>query len=180
MNKVQTDNSYFADKVFLRLNNLPEKDIKVLDCYSGTGRIWDEIKKRFENKIDIDSIEIKNYKKKMYMKGDNIKYLMSMDLNQYDVIDLDAYGVPCKQLKIILDKYEKGLIFITFIQSNMGRLPNEMLIKLGYTKKMISKMPILFVRNGIEKFKNYLKLLGINDIIYRGKDNKHYICIVKS
>ena len=52
MSKAKTDNSMFWDKVLLRLNHLPEKNnINVLDCFSGNGEIWDQIKKMTKKNI---------------------------------------------------------------------------------------------------------------------------------
>lgn len=179
MSSLQTDNSFFADKVILRLQNLPDREnIKVLDCYGGRGRIWDEIARQTVGvkKIDVVSIEEKKYNR-MYLRGDNRKFLKMMDLSKFDIIDLDAYGVPFEQLEIIFEKSKKTnhFVFVTFIQVMMGALPKDFLNKLGYTDKMINKIPTLFNRNAFDKFCNYLYLKGIRDIIYRSGGRKYYI-----
>jgi len=103
-----------------------------------------------------------------------------MDLTKYDIIDLDSYGIPYLQLELCLQKVKPGtLIFITFIQSIFGRLNKYLLQKLGYTLKMINKAPAMFNRNGFDKFKQYLALKGITNIIHRSTERKHYILIVK-
>ena len=106
MNKVQTDNSYLGHKIKLRLDSLPKKDLKVLSAYGGDNILWEKIVKKFEYKIDVDLIDVKQ-KNIIYMKGDNIKYLMSLNINKYDVIDLDAYGIPFKQLEVLFSKKYK-------------------------------------------------------------------------
>lgn len=174
--QIKTDNSYLNSKINLRVNHLPDQQsIKVLDCFAGRSRIWKEIKKKSNKNINVVGIDRISYGSTL--KGDNVKYLKGMNLDKYDIIDLDAYGVPFKQLEIIFKKKYKGILFITFIQSIFGRLPVRMLEKIGYTRKMIKKCPTLFNRNGIEKFKQYLAINGIKKIIIINKNNKKYLYI---
>lgn len=155
--------------------NLPKKkNIMVLNLYNGDNLIWSEICRRNAG-IDVIGIDIKKDKKKSLI-GDNIKFLMSMDLSAYDILDLDAYGCPIDQLEIIFEKKYKGIIFVTFIQSYMGSLPKKMLNKLGYTNNMIDKIPTLFSRNGFEKLKNYLSTYCVNNILVYNIGRKHYLC----
>ena len=173
---IRTDNSYLNTKINLRMNHLPDrKNIKVLDCFAGRSRIWKEIKKKSNRNINVVGIDRISYGSTL--KGDNVKYLKGMDLDKYDIIDLDAYGVPFRQLEIIFKKKYKGILFITFVQSIFGRLPVRMLEKIGYTRNMIKKCPTLFNRNGIEKFKQYLAINGIKRIIIINKNNKKYLYI---
>jgi len=174
--QIKTDNSYLNSKINLRMNHLPDKQsIKVLDCFAGRSRIWKEIKKKSNKNINVIGIDRISYGSTL--KGDNIKYLKGMNLNKYDIIDLDAYGVPFRQLEIIFRKKYKGILFITFIQSIFGSLPVKMLEKIGYTRKMIKKCPTIFNRNSIEKFKQYLAINGIKKIIIINKNNKKYLYI---
>jgi len=174
--QIKTDNSYLNSKINLRVNHLPDQQsIKVLDCFAGRSRIWKEIKKKSNKNINVVGIDRISYGSTL--KGDNVKYLKGMNLDKYDIIDLDAYGVPFKQLEIIFKKKYKGILFITFVQSIFGRLPVRMIEKIGYTRKMIKKCPTLFNRNGIEKFKQYLAINGIKRIIIINKNNKKYLYI---
>ena len=176
MSNQQTDNDSigFSYKVGLRIETAKENQI-VLDCYSGHGHIWNEVKKRTSFKFSITSIDTRNDKTNVYLKGDNIKYLKAMNLDSFDIIDLDSYGIPFKQLEIIFKKKYKGIIHATFIQSGMGRINNGLLLSLGYTKTMIKKCPTLFSKNGYEKFKYYLanhSILKVNEL---SLSNKHYL-----
>jgi len=174
--QIKTDNSYLNSKINLRMNHLPNKQsIKVLDCFAGRSRIWEEIKKKSSKNINTVGINRISYGSTL--KGDNIKYLKGMNLDKYDIIDLDAYGVPFRQLEIVFRKKYKGILFVTFVQSIFGRLPVRMLEKIGYTRKMIKKCPTIFNRNGIEKFKQYLAINGIKKIIIINKNNKKYLYI---
>lgn len=178
MNRLQikTDNSYLNTKINLRMNHLPDQQsIKVLDCFAGRSKIWKKIKK--ESSKNINAVGIDRISYGSTLKGDNVKYLKGMNLDKYDIIDLDAYGIPFRQLEVIFKKRYKGILFITFIQSIFGRLPVRMLTKIGYTRNMIKKCPTLFNRNGIEKFKQYLAMNGIRKIVIINKNNKKYIYI---
>jgi len=161
---LKTDNSYFAEKVSLRIDALPnKKQIIVLDCFAGAGLLWNEIKKTHKN-IQVVPIEKESQKNKLALIGNNLKYLSSLDLSKFDIIDLDSYGIPFKQLEILFERKYKGIIIITAIQSGMGKLPNALLKKLGYTEKMIKKIPTLFNKNCVDKLKNYLYLCGIKKV----------------
>ena len=177
MSKDQTDNSYLADKIALRLSMLPQKEIlNVVDAFHGKGTIWKNISKKYEGKIRITKIDIESKNNNDFvLMGDNKKYLSSLSLKKYDVIDLDAYGVPYDQLKIVFDRDFKGIVFVTFIQSVMGRLSNGLLNDLGYTDDMIDKCPMLLCRNGKIKFLNWLGLNGVNTITMRSQSRKCYL-----
>lgn len=134
MSNRQTDNSFFIDKVNLRLRHLPGKQsIRVLDAYGGDGRIWNKIKTMTDKKIEVLRIDHKDTSRGVYLKGDNVKYLKSLDLVKYDVIDLDAYGVPYTQLEAVFDClsgkiYNHEIIcYVTFIQTMLGSLPRKLL-----------------------------------------------------
>ena len=175
MSKAQTDNSFFADKVGLRLNVIPLRDISVLDGFAGCGSIWRMVRTRFPHEIRYVGLDKLPKSEEFIFLGDNTKTLADMDLDQFDVIDLDAYGVPFAQLEIIFDKGFKGILFVTFIQSVMGKLPHNMLSALGYSEDMVRKCPALFNRAGFEKFCNYLAFKGVNKITHRTKGRKSYI-----
>lgn len=105
MNRAQTDNSYFDAKIKLRIDHLPNKKfLSVLDLFGGDGLIWNEIIKQSGKDITVLRMDIKLDKPGVYLKGDNLKFLKVMDLNQFDIIDVDAYGVPYAQLKEIFRK----------------------------------------------------------------------------
>jgi hypothetical protein len=175
MNKVQTDSTYFKEKVFLRINSLPKKkEIFVLDCFSGDGLIWDEVKKNTNIKINILRIDLKKKSKGLYLIGDNKKFLSEIDLKKFDIIDLDAYGSPFKQLEIIFKRKYKGIVHCTFIQSIYGNLNKSLLIKIGYTEKMIQKIPAIFNKNGFEKMCQYLYVQGVKKITLFQNKRKNY------
>jgi hypothetical protein len=163
--------------VALRLNNIPKKErLSVIDAYHGAGTIWKNIQKKYPGKINILKIDKEEKDNESFIFiGDNEKYLSSLNLSNYDVIDLDAYGVPYEQLKILFDKKYHGVVFVTFIQTVMGAHPFEFLSDLGYTKNMVEKCPTMFFKNGLEKFKNWLWLNGVKKIRLRCHGRKNYL-----
>lgn len=178
MNKRRTDNDGvgFSYKVSLRIESLPnKKTVNILDCYCGHGFIWEQVKRKANRDITITPIDSRSDKTKPYLKGHNVKFLKSMDLTKYDIIDLDAYGVPFEQLEVIFDKQYCGIVHVTFIQSGMGRLNNKMLNKIGYTNEMIKKSPTLFSKNGFNKFCKYLRMNGISNIFLLSLGRKNYL-----
>ena len=176
MNNRLTDNSYLADKIALRLSMLPKaKAINVMDAFHGAGTIWKNIEKRYLGEIKITKLDRDQKDDCFVLLGDNRKFLASLDLNKYQVIDLDAYGVPYDQLKIIFSRGYSGIVFVTFIQSVVGRLPNEFLFDLGYSPAMVKKCPTLFCKHGYQKFLRWLGLHGIDRVTVRRHSRKVYL-----
>ena len=160
----------------LRLSALPDnEEVNILDCYRGNSETWKEVIKRSNKKINILGIDKDKHYEGLYLQGDNLKFLPTIDLDQFDVIDLDAYGVPFKQLEILFSKNYKGIVIVTFIQSVMGNINKKLLLKLGYTENMYKKCQTLLSRNGYEKFKSYLYLCGICEVNSISFNNKHYL-----
>lgn len=156
---IKTNNSYYDLKKALRKVDLPDKP-RVLDCYAGNHRLWDGVE--LERYYPIDKQLYEN----LSITADNIKIMSSLDLSEFNVIDLDAYGIPTKQLEIIFESKFKGIVYFTFIQSMFGALPNKLLIEYGFTLKMLGRTRSLFNKNGFAKFKNFLAKRGVKHIKY--------------
>ncbi len=172
----ETDNSYFEEKVMIRLHSLRNfnaDSLNVLEAFAGDGLIWEEVRSNFDRKVSILKIDIKE-KAGVYLKGDNLKYLTSIDLSKFHLIDLDAYGSPYPQLKVLFNREYKGIVHCTFIQSGMGKLNDEMLINIGYSHSMIKKVPTMFNRDGLEKFCQYLSMNGVKEIFGYFLHRKNY------
>lgn len=164
MKSHQTDNSHFEEKVLLRIEMLPDVNpLRVLDMFSGQGLIWKEVRNRTGKDIRVVSVDVKSIKNRIVLTGDNRKY--RFDYNAFDVIDLDAYGVPFDQLEdLFLRCRSTMVVYVTYIQSQYGRLPVKMLNAIGYSKAMVNKIPTLFNRDGQKKFLNYLATRGVKNI----------------
>lgn len=106
-----TDNSLLAYKVWLRVDHLPAGPVSVLDCYGGYGVVWGEVK-RLTRRGDINRVGIDTNRRPGMVKGDNRKWLPSVDLSAFNAIDLDAYGVPFAQVKILFRRGYVGTVFL--------------------------------------------------------------------
>ena len=181
----KTDNSFFEAKVKIRLDNLPsKKSVRVLDCFAGEGLIWSEIQKRCPKKsYSVLAIDEKRQTRGLHLVGDNLKFLASMDLSTFDVIDLDAYGIPAQQLRIVLGHALRPRCVIqgTFIQSQWGgSLPNDFLSELGYSKAMVGKIPSIFYRDSQDKLFRWLAVKGVRRVKYYSTivRRKTYFCFI--
>lgn len=181
MSNQQTDNSRIAEKILIREAFLPDKDIlTVLDVYCGKGVIWNTLAARNKNKkFRVIGLDKKNVEDRIYLKGDNVKYLAAMDLNRFDIIDLDAYRIPYEPL---LQIFQKTLtrpieIFCTVIFGQFGGIHSGLLEEIGYTKKMVKKCPALFMRKGLISVMEWLAIRGVPkvDVMSLKNDRRNQI-----
>jgi len=171
----KTFSSYLGDKVALRVNNLPKgKEINVLDCYAGKGTIWRAVRLLTGREINVLPIDTTN-SDGFFMPGDNLSFLKIIDLSRFQVVDLDAYGIPYEQLKILFDREYKGTVFVTFIQSQYGMMNQDMLVDLRFTAEMVKTIPTLFAKSGWSYFCEWLALNGVSKIRVRQHQRKHYL-----
>lgn len=127
--------------------------------------------KREINTLPIDSTNNEGF----FMPGDNRSFLQIIDLSRFNVVDLDAYGIPFEQLKILFDREYKGVVFFTMIQSLYGQMNKALLADLGFTNKMVEKIPTLFAKSGWGYFREWLALRGVSKIRVRSHKRKHYL-----
>ena len=107
LNKGKTNNSYLQLKQSLRAYYTSDlNEVNVLDCFCGKSEVWEGVP--CTKYIGID----KEKTKKINYHGDNRKWLKVLDLSNFNVIDLDAYGIPYSQLEIIFSNktLKKGTI----------------------------------------------------------------------
>jgi len=122
MVQIKTDNDFYKDKVMLRANHLPHGDLRVLDCFAGKGVIWRGVQYCTGRRISVLPIDSR-FDVFSVLHGDNVDYLYSLDLSRFNIIDLDAYGIPYRQLKALFTRGYSGTVFVTFIQTAMGGIP---------------------------------------------------------
>ena len=174
---MKTDNSHKIEKILLRieaLSLLSKKEVRVLDCYAGRGVMWTEVAKRTDKNLKVLQIEKEKGKNRNAICGDNLKVLQAIDLSKYDIIDLDSYGIPDKQLQILFDKNYHGVVIVTAIQSMLGLMPKKILLSNGFTEKMIKKCPTIFSSKGFDYLKNYLYLYDCKQVTGYFIDRKNY------
>lgn len=176
----KTDNHYLADKVAMRIKHsqwpVNGRNLRVLDCFGGKGIVWGLVEKLSYRKVDrvaIDKrIDIMNF----HIHGDNSRILAEIDLSEFDVIDLDAYGIPADQIDIVMSSGFEGIVFVTAIQTMHGGLPHKIIDDLKFPKSIKEQAPSLVARRGWEYLKEWLFLKGVTEIIHRSKNRKHYFC----
>lgn len=158
-----TDNSHFYEKVKLRLKaiaEIPKDEVSILECYAGKGLLYAEVKKHTSKKVHIVSIEKERGKNPFALSGDNLKFLPTLDLEKFDIIDLDAYGIPTEQIKIIADRGWHGLLVVTCIKQRLGGgIPNILLKQIDGVK-IAHKCITLFAPYFFELFEHFCFLSG--------------------
>lgn len=176
--RTKTDNSHLDGKVKLRILLLPpKKRIKVLDAFGGKGVIWNTIRQMTLKDIIVIPLEKEKNKNKKAIQGDNLKIIPSIDISEFDVIDLDAYGSPYKQIEAVVNNptFSECVMFTTDIQTMQGRAPDKLLEKAGITKRMLDKTPTLFNIFTDQAMHNYMHEIGVEKYFeYRPEKNKKY------
>lgn len=177
----KTHNSHYLTKYRQRDELSKDGDV-ILDLFSADGALWNSVKEH--KKLKITRVEIEKNRKGVYIQGENLKVLPSLDLSKYDIIDLDAYGTPIEQLEHIFSRVDElkdnVVIFGTYIQTMHGGLPFKMLYRLGYTHEMLEKAPSLCFRNPLDKLVDYLSTYtekGVKTVHIQSYGNKHYFYI---
>lgn len=182
--KVKLDNAYTRDKIDLRINHLPAgAELTVLDCFAGDGIIWRGVERLSGRAMRVLPIDVRaDVSSTFRLDGRNEDFLVSLDLRRFDVIDLDAYGVPYEQLRILFERKYIGTVFVTFIQVAMGKMPFSLLQDIGFSREMIDKSSTLFARRDRAwgYFCEWLALHGVNELHVRSKmegsrKRKYYI-----
>lgn len=129
--KTQTDNSKLNEKVALRLmtlNEITKEDIEVLEIFGGNGVCWRNVAKSTNKRIKTTRIDKKEGLSGEYIRGDNLKILPSLNFEKYDIIDVDAYGIPFEHLDLLFQrKLKNKVIIVTSIRSVLGALPKKTL-----------------------------------------------------
>ncbi len=163
-----TDNTDIADKVHLRNMFLPDKEvISVLDAFTSNGLIWNALAKMNPGRtFEIARIDREKNKKGFYVRGENMRFLRSTDLNVYDVIDLDHYGVPFYQLEILFgcEFTSPVSVFVTINLVGIKPLHIAMLMLIGYSRKIIDTSRYLCSKNTEQKILAYLNFRGVSEV----------------
>lgn len=130
----QLYSSHFETKVVLRrqaLLDLPDP-LRVLDAYHGQGEVWTEVARRLDRPVEVVGIDkAPGEDSPAVLHGDNRKVLRAIDLDRYSLIDLDAYGMPTEQLRIVADRAPHVPVMATVIQHTIGPLPRTIMRDLG-------------------------------------------------
>lgn len=127
-----TRKQHFSDgirdaKVALRLAVLPEGPVRVLGA--GDHDLWDAVR-RVRDDVTVLHIE-QHPRHPGDLPGDNRKWLASLDVAAFDLIDLDAWGVPADQMRLLSRRSYPGVICWTSITVGMASLPDTLYRAVG-------------------------------------------------
>ena len=172
-----TDNDLLMSKAQLRADHIPARPITVLDAFGGFGKTWETVA-QLTARTDIYRMGIDSEKRPGCVRGDNRKWLKGLELSRFDVIDLDAYGVPFEQVEILFRRRYKGVVFFTFIQTMQGSIPSRLLYAVGVSKEMRRKCPTLWAHIGWMVWLDWLAANGVTTVWHRSRYRKHYGCFV--
>lgn len=167
-NKV--DNSNFYDKAFLRIQECVKLtgEVRVLDVFHGSGRLWAFVSKVLNKKINVTGIEKERGKSCFtVLEGDNRKFIPILDLSKFTFIDIDAYGsVSTQFLQIIQNKSFNGCpIFITEISVSHGAIHNSILKHLNI-KHLYSQNRTVFHSMYYDLIFEMFRMNGVKKIKY--------------
>lgn len=175
----KTDNSKLEEKLIIRrevIRKIGKPEINVIELYAGKSVMWSILRQEFagEVKINLLSIEKEHGKNPRALQGDNMKFIGGIDLSRFDIVDVDAYGVPASQLIAIHKQHYQGYVIVTAIQSMFGALPKEVLLSNGITRAMMKKVSAVFVSKGLQYIKNFMYSLGCRHIRGFFEERKYY------
>lgn len=119
--------AHFEEKIWLRQEavrraNPTPRLVRVLDAYAGEGNIWREVRRRMEPAgwmFSVFSVD-RDEHASTTLRSDNVQVLTSLDLAQFDIVDLDAYGWPVEQLRIVSAAVRRPLTVVTRIAATLG------------------------------------------------------------
>lgn len=157
----QTDNHKIKNKIALReMGTAGLRNLRVLDCFAGENVIWS-----FFDCEKYYGIELEHGKGRN-LNADNRKVLPSLDLSQFNVIDLDSYGIPVEQIELIFKNptLQKGtVVFYTAIGSAMSSLSTSLAKRYGLSR-MLKLNKVLFNSLSNDLFKAFLYDNGVRTV----------------
>jgi len=116
-------------KAALRAACLPDKDaVRVLDAYAGEHDLWDLVADvRPDVNLSVLHVESRRGVHRANLVLDNERALASLDLGSFDLIDLDAWGVPAAQMHAVAQSDFAGPVTWTAILVGMGAVPSAVI-----------------------------------------------------
>lgn len=163
-----TDNTCLASKIDLRRDAVVGlKVVNVLDCFGGENKLWSAIPHNRYFGIEKQKGKGKN------LQADNTRVLESLDLSQFNVIDLDTWGVPDLQIAQMFRRttLQPGTrIVVTCITGPMNGL--GMTLMTYYNLKEIWARSRSILNTCVnEMFLGYLYDLGVRRMVGFSQDD---------
>lgn len=114
---------------------------KVFDAFAGAGRLWRAVGRHYPD-VTVTGVDQRRYRRSI--KADNRRVIEGIDLERFDVVDLDSYGVPVEQARMLSDRGWNGTLVWTCICTAFGHLPTEILVAEGIPAEWREISPQLF------------------------------------
>jgi len=160
---IKKKSSNFHIKRELRIQALKEVkgNVKILDCFHGNGELWKSIMK-VGLEFDLLGIDINpSLSPFETIQGDNIEVVKSLDIEKYNIVDLDAYTNPIPLLKYLYPRAKDGTVFIyTLILVRFAYTNNDLVEESG-GKNIRSKSRTILNRSYGEMWSSLLYKLGV-------------------
>lgn len=170
----KTDNKSIYDKIFIRKQAIQGlEQVKVLDLFAGRNVLWNNIPTQYYFGVDTEKGKGKN------LVADSHIVFDALDLSEFNVIDVDSYGISFDIYKKILQRndLQNGTVIIyTAITNEFTRIRNEAKLEFGFDS-FYNKAPSLFNARAIDFFYEMLANYGIREVNYyeiRDHFKKHY------
>lgn len=189
-NGVKTNNAKTTVKKELRMSVFEGiENQKVLEIFCGAGEMYNAVWKDADKYTGID--KVKFFDVRHTICGDAEKGLRLIDVNDYNIFDIDAYGSPYEILNYILEKLTEENRRIGFVVTDgidmdlkLGRLCSGLRRFVGYDHHIAKRAHILhdeFINIVLEKIKERLKGEIVNFKIAhgtKGSSMRYYSFIV--
>ncbi len=176
-NGVKTDNAPIAAKRQIRLSILNTiKNPRVCEVFCGAGEMYRSVWYKAEDYIGID--KRKFFDERITICGDAEKAIRTINLNDYNIFDIDAYGSPYNILSyIVQNRTEKGeLAFVltdgSAMDLRLGRVSRGLRELSGIKNHILKRASNIHDELIIEVVKNIERITGkksSNFVIAKGK-----------
>jgi hypothetical protein len=145
----KTNNAKIDAKIELR-QLIDCKELSVLECFCGSGEMFNAV---WKDAFHYEGIDIKKQDDlRITHQGDCALMLKKLNLEKFNVFDIDAYGSPYECLQIIVEKIKKQEkskkyhFFITDgieIDLRMGKIENFFGLLAGLNAKKLNNAHLL-------------------------------------
>lgn len=163
---VKTNNAKTNAKKELRQSVFSEiKNQKVLEVFCGSGEMYHAVWKYAEMYTGID--KVKFFDERHTICGDAEKAIRLVNVNDYNIFDIDAYGSPYEILNYIIDKIDDSNRKIGFVITDginmdlkLGRVCLGLRRFVDYDHHIAKRAHILhdeFIKIVLERIKERLK-----------------------
>jgi SAM-dependent methyltransferase len=137
-----------------------DRPARVLDAFAGHGRLWRAVGRQV-GALEVTGIDT-NPRTRAALHVDNRRVLPSLDLAAFDVVDLDAYGVPADQAALVAAGGYRGPLVWTCAGVLLGKLPRVLIEAEGipWEWEQLAPAAVAACRDGDELVRRWCGFLG--------------------